>query len=239
MPGQIANFRCAEIAASSFFSLHRPISVTSPFPKSVSDDAFAQIFTTRTRSNRIQDVLQSVSSTIETLDHASWNAEADQLRASIRAESEVTHLDGMPGDNAIPFPQHIMQGRYQPFNAPPAPVPMDSAESLAAGLEAAQEEVQHRTYTATLTIEESTDANGETTYTAHSSPLLDMEEPAAPRSFAERMQERRQRFEEGREERGEMHAISVKRQRKLKMKKHKYKKLMRRTRNLRRRLDRN
>ncbi|RYZ81296.1 MAG: AURKAIP1/COX24 domain-containing protein [Proteobacteria bacterium] len=36
-----------------------------------------------------------------------------------------------------------------------------------------------------------------------------------------------------------MHAISVKRQRKLKMKKHKYKKLMKRTRNLRRRLDRN
>jgi len=35
-----------------------------------------------------------------------------------------------------------------------------------------------------------------------------------------------------------MEAISVKRQRKLKMKKHKYKKLMKRTRNLRRRLDR-
>ena len=35
-----------------------------------------------------------------------------------------------------------------------------------------------------------------------------------------------------------MYAISVKRQRRLKMKKHKYKKLMRRTRNLRRRLDR-
>jgi type IV secretory pathway VirB10-like protein len=36
-----------------------------------------------------------------------------------------------------------------------------------------------------------------------------------------------------------MYLISVKRQRKLKMKKHKYKKLMKRTRNLRRKLDRN
>ena len=36
-----------------------------------------------------------------------------------------------------------------------------------------------------------------------------------------------------------MWTISVKRQRKLKMKKHKYKKLMKKTRNLRRRLDRN
>ncbi len=42
---------------------------------------------------------------------------------------------------------------------------------------------------------------------------------------------------DGEEERG-MYTISVRRQRKLKMKKHKYKKLMRRTRNLRRRLDR-
>jgi hypothetical protein len=40
------------------------------------------------------------------------------------------------------------------------------------------------------------------------------------------------------ESRGKMLAISVKRQRKLKMKKHKYKKLMRRTRNQRRRLGR-
>lgn len=37
--------------------------------------------------------------------------------------------------------------------------------------------------------------------------------------------------------RRKMYAISVKRQRKLKMKKHKYKKLMRRTRTLRRKLD--
>ena len=42
-----------------------------------------------------------------------------------------------------------------------------------------------------------------------------------------------------RQERMKMFLISVKRQRKLKMKKHKYKKLMKRTRNLRRKLDRN
>jgi len=35
-----------------------------------------------------------------------------------------------------------------------------------------------------------------------------------------------------------MHAISVRRQRKLKMKKHKYKKLMKKTRNSRRRIER-
>lgn len=54
-------------------------------------------------------------------------------------------------------------------------------------------------------------------------PLIRRREPSDAR------QERIQR----------MYMISVKRQRKLKMKKHKYKKLMKRTRNLRRKLDRN
>jgi hypothetical protein len=132
---------------------------------------------------------------------------------------------------------------------------MDSAAlaSAASAAEAANAP-QHRTYKAVLTIEESTDANGEVTYMAHSSPLIaDIEEPetssheiqepgAAPTRFRERMNIRQERYEEFLEKRGEegaIWAISVKRQRKLKMKKHKYKKLMRRTRNLRRRLDRN
>lgn len=107
---------------------------------------------------------------------------------------------------------------------------MDTADSLLAGAEAAEElEPQHRTYTAVLTVEESTHANGEVTYVTHSTPLMAQDQPAT--RYLERMQMRYR-------DRGEMMAISVKRQRKLKMKKHKYKKLMKRTRVLRRKLDR-
>jgi hypothetical protein len=119
---------------------------------------------------------------------------------------------------------------------------MNTADSLAAGSEAAEaQEPQHRTYTAVLTIEESTDENGEVTYMAHSTPLVQRDPPATPARypFLERMNIRQEQYRERREEHGIYQAISVKRQRKLKMKKHKYKKLMRRTRNLRRRLDRN
>ena len=61
-------------------------------------------------------------------------------------------------------------------------------------------------------------------------------------SYADRLDARfgrmrLQQVEEEGEGEGGMQAISVKRQRKLKMKKHKYKKLMKRTKNLRRRLD--
>lgn len=169
-----------------------------------------------------------------------WNEEMDNVRAAITAESyrkaEVEHLDNAPENASM----YVLSNRYQPFSPPPAPVPMDTAESLAAGAEAAESlEPQHRTYTAVLTIEESTDENGEVTYMAHSSPLVAEDPAPRPTRFLERMQNRNERYRINHPEETDMLAISVKRQRKLKMKKHKYKKLMRRTRNLRRKLDRN
>ncbi|KAM3067642.1 hypothetical protein ACMFMF_009638 [Clarireedia jacksonii] len=236
----------AEIAASAFFSLHRPISLTMNFPKAITDEAFAAIFKPRTRSNKPQEVISTLSNTLQTLDSATgslkqlnlqdqWNDATEELRAG----TEIQHLDATPGAELL---QSTTVPKYAPFTPPPPPVPMSTQEALAASAEAAQETQQasqQRTYRAVLTINESTHANGEVTYTAESSPLV-AEDP--PRTFLERMRIRQERYEEYREQRAEdlkMWAISVKRQRKLKMKKHKYKKLMRRTRNLRRRLDRN
>ncbi|ESZ91335.1 hypothetical protein SBOR_8276 [Sclerotinia borealis F-4128] len=230
-----------QIAASAFFSLHRPMSLTMNFPKVVTDEAFASIFTPRTRANKSQEVITTLSNTLQSLDSATgslkqlniqdqWNEETDEFRAGITADSyRVQHLD-----NIDELPRSMHARKYTPFSPPPAPVPMSTEESLIAGAEAAAEHEeaqlpQQRTYTTLLTINESVDANGETTYTAESGPIVS-EDP--PRSYLERMKIRRK-------ERATMWAISVKRQRKLKMKKHKYKKLMRRTRNLRRRLDRN
>jgi hypothetical protein len=65
--------------------------------------------------------------------------------------------------------------------------------------------------------------------------------PLVRQPFLNYMRERQRRWEEFRRQNAPgrvWRLISVKRQRRLKMKKHKYKKLMRRTRNLRRRLDR-
>jgi len=257
-----------QISASDFFSLYRPMSLTHIFPKAVTDEAFASIFTPRTKANKTEGVISVLSEIQQDFEEMSrqmsggvkitvaqesedaWNEETDDVRAAITAESyhqksgNVKNLDGAPhegGENIMDFPSHILSGRYRPFHPPPAPLPMDSNESLAAGKEAAQQEQEplHRTYTATLTIEESTDANGDVTYMAHSSPLIEDAPRAGPTKFLERMQQRRERYRIQRPEENDMLAISVKRQRKLKMKKHKYKKLMRRTRNLRRRLDRN
>lgn len=100
-------------------------------------------------------------------------------------------------------------------------------------------------YTTTLTITESTSPSGEATFAASASPIVARE---VKQPFLERLQARQEQLETvwNRRARDQgpglsrtMWAISVKRQRKLKMKKHKYKKLMRRTRNLRRREGRN
>lgn len=244
-----------EIYASAFFSLHRPISLTSGFPKTITDDEFAKIFTPRAKVPKPSEVISTLSSTVQSLEggmsqtnlggqQEQWNSEAEELRAAITAESfrksDAHNLDSYNTSTDLPmnFSQLSLSPNHQPFNPPPPPMPMDTVESLAAGAEAAEaQESQHRTYTAVLTIEESTDQNGQVTYLTHSSPLK--ENLPAPTRFRERMYLRKERYWEQLEEENVMVALSVKRQRKLKMKKHKYKKLMRRTRTLRRKLDRN
>lgn len=172
-----------------------------------------------------------------------WSSEADELRAALNAESyrkgDIHQVDGVSNDLQMNFSQLALSPNHQPFHPPPVPMPMSTEESLAAGAEAAQaqEEAQHRTYTAVLTIEESTDHNGQVTYLTHSTPLE--ESTPQPTNFRERMYHRQERYWEQLTEENGMLALSVKRIRKLKMKKHKYKKFMKRTRNLRRRLDRN
>lgn len=236
------------------------MSLTHSIPRVVTDAAFASIFTSKTKANNHAEVISVLSEAHDnyhnlaqsargvgevkiSMREQQWNQETDDVRAGITAESyrqHPTNLDQTVEDSLRDFPKHVFTGRYTPFHPPAAPTPQDTSESLAAGAEAAQvESPQPRRYTTVLTIEESTDANGDVTYMAHSSPLIEDAPKPGPQKFLERMKQRREQYRLQRGEETDMLAISVKRQRKLKMKKHKYKKLMRRTRNLRRRLDRN
>lgn len=133
--------------------------------------------------------------------------------------------------------------RLRPFHPPPPPAPMNTNPSPSNAVESDPHDQQTSTYSTVLTIRESRHADGRKTYEAHTGPFVrsGMEDPAgehdgltidAPSSstsgmtYVERLQHNRT-----------MHAISTRRRRKTKMKKHKFKKLMRRTRTLRRKLD--
>jgi len=230
-------------------------------PKSVSDDAFAQIFVSRTRNNRVADVLSTLSQTVSDLEEPlsrvniangdkQRSQEAQDAAEDGTAKLSLKHSDG--SETNLHIQLNPMAGQYLPYAPPPAPEPLTEAEvdveaangTVAEEL-AEQGETQTRVYKAMVTIEETVDADGQVKVVAHSPELVE-EDGAAPapavgrpQSFLERMAWRQLRYDEARRQQDRtMQAISVKRQRKLRMKKKKYKKLMRKTRNIRRKLDR-
>ena len=145
---------------------------------------------------------------------------------------------------------------FRPYSPPPPPVPLGALKEAAGDLSRAEKRprpAERKSYKTTLTIYEDTHVDGRRTYETYSSPIVI--EPTPPENekeflpwthprgqqFLGRMRERQMKYEDRIDERlgnNVWHLISVKRQRRLKMKKHKYKKLMKRTKNLRRRLDR-
>ncbi|KAH0597914.1 hypothetical protein MHUMG1_04286 [Metarhizium humberi] len=226
------------LGLSSFFSLHRPISITQTMPRAVTDEHFASIFTPRTKANRTSDTMSTISNTIDQLDgpvaQLTIGGHEDQGMGNGLHKLEVRNPDG--SESSVYLQVDTMSGDFLPFCPPPLPQAESAAEGegLTAEAEAVEEEPHHRVYKAMFTIEESTEPDGQIRIVAHSPRIVN---DAQPRTFLARMAQRQLRAD-GVRGRRDMYAISVKRQRKLKMKKKKYKKLMKRTRNLRRKLDR-
>ncbi|KAI1459467.1 hypothetical protein F4805DRAFT_420373 [Annulohypoxylon moriforme] len=234
------------LALSTFFSLHRPMSTTNSLPKVITQDAFAQIFAPQTKNGKYNDVMSTISRTVNELEQPMQNMSLETQHEGETITDpngepmhkiDLKHPDG--SESSVYVQLNAMSGQFLPFRPPPLPQAENTAEpKVDAKLEKMMECIpQTRRYKAMFTLEESTDENGQLRIVAHSPELV--EEAPAPRTFLERMAMRQIRWRE--ESRGEgpgMLSISVRRQRKLKMKKKKYKKLMKRTRNIRRKLDR-
>ena len=257
---------------SNFFSIHRPISVTTPIPSESSNKVFSSIFDPRIpMKHKPAEVIYTLSSAVDSLEQATnqqsqqmTSEEIDLPQAVTQASSSHTdrsahHLD-LPAKTLHINLQELGKN-FRPFTPPPAPVPLGlGAETNARELQHGQLHAQakaepaitHKSYTTTLTIHESTHPDGQRTYRTQTTPIV--EKPYSPgtsgnsvrylppppynQPFLGRMRIRQLQYLDRVADRDGWMAISVKRQRKLKMKKHKYKKLMKRTKNLRRRLDR-
>lgn len=190
-------------------------------------------------------------------------AEETDLRAAV-TQASSSNADPQPHNLDLPAKTlHInlqeLAKNFRPYNPPPVPIPMNFSDGPAPNMsqqikwQLQTQPSTQKTYTTKLTIFESTYPSGRKIYKSHATPIV--EEPAAPSAIPEaeeklvylppsprnqpflgRMRKRQLQYMDRMGEVWSM--ISVKRQRKLKMKKHKYKKLMKRTKNLRRRLDR-
>lgn len=368
-----------EANLSSFFSLHRPMSIHTPLPTATSISTFNSLLDTfeskpappqnawangNSAERRPEDVIFTLHNTIASLEGAGNGAQVAVAGSQISSpegemgeeeqdvrwevlnqsesnaaagESGVKHLDGIPGGHQVRMKTlEEIVGSFPPFKAPPAPVAFlqqPSAAQLAKQVAKARKTAggggkqAKKSYQTTITIHETTDADGVQKYEAERGPIVRVPSSAAAKQIRKEVEGARkaqtarteQEIEEavlaaseqeaatasasssspspsssregeeqargaartrrtfmarrrvyistllaqrprmlnkgvtigrrsvirapatrGAEGRGRrVWAISVKRQRKLKMKKHKYKKLMKRTRNLRRRLDRN
>ncbi|KAF2470112.1 uncharacterized protein BDR25DRAFT_343333 [Lindgomyces ingoldianus] len=245
-----------ELKISSFFSLHRPISITSPVPPITTNASFDTIFQARALNNKkvMMDNIQTLESGIEGIEVALRSQGQKQGQEEvIQSEAEVKHLDGAPPASVDQLMSHFL-----PFKPPPAPVPWNQSPESSLASTQPQEEpeiqtapVKQRAWSTAVIVTESVDASGNRTYSASTEPMVEIQVPAPENSqeldeieirqpFLERMRQRQNIYNRYRDTQGrpDMLLISVKRQRKLKMKKHKYKKLMKKTRLLRRKLDR-
>jgi hypothetical protein len=235
------------------------MSVTTAIPPTTKPETFNALFDPKAQGKMGRDnVMFTISSTVNTMENAIHGhqqytgSEPDDLRHAVtqasvsNAEADVIHLDSLAEQDLQTSVEEFAK-RLRPFQPPPVPEPF--SEDATVEEEAHSKRVpdnQQTTFSTVLTIRESTHPDGHKTYEAHVSPLVreeDMEAPSAldvesTTSIEEPSQEgsRKTYIERIRDNRT-MHAISVRRQRKLKMKKHKFKKLLRRTRTLRRKLD--
>src|SRR5436190_13567278 len=125
-----------DIHVASFFSIHRPMSVTTSVPPNANPDAFSAIFSSKKQpKSRSNDVIYTISSAVNAIESALPNhrthsaAEENDLRAVVTQESvsnagSVTHLDGVSIQDLRVSIQEFAK-RLRPFNPPPPPVPMN------------------------------------------------------------------------------------------------------------------
>lgn len=233
-----------DVHVASFFSIHRPISVTTTVPPTSSSEAFDALFSSKKfLKNEPEDVIFTLSSTAQNMENMVGMSESEdqyhQLHRSFGSEQngELQMLDAPEAKMSV----EEFTRRLRPFHPPPPPAPMDATPSPSDAMPAeAHSQEETSTYSTVLTIRESRDADGRKTYEAHTGPFvrsdlesehngLTIDAPTGSTSgmtYVERLRHNRT-----------MHTISTRRRRKLKMKKHKFKKLLRRTRTLRRKLD--
>ncbi|KAE8377254.1 hypothetical protein BDV26DRAFT_217044 [Aspergillus bertholletiae] len=230
----------ADVHVASFFSIHRPISVSTTVPPPSSPEAFDAIFTAKKPTkHESDDVILTLSSTVNSMENPAYHL-GEQEGSLHHFDMEGNQLDGMNMAELRVSVEELTK-RLRPFHPPPPPVPLDEAKDAGA-VESENFSLRETSYSTVLTIHESTHADGRKTYEAHTGPFVrtpDMDAPGAGENeavidvpsqpgttYIERLRNNRT-----------MQAISTKRRRKLKMKKHKYKKLLRKTRTLRRKLD--
>ncbi|KAF3095931.1 hypothetical protein TWF569_001283 [Orbilia oligospora] len=220
------HLRAKDIHASAFFALHRPVSVRFPVPGIYNSNSFQKLFDPSTplsnmELHKIQQEVQARQPTINENDSTSDQdsiLSPDEVRAYARNGAQ-TEQKSSSSEPQIKISSSLLFEQYLPFNPPPPPEPI-SGETI---------KTEKASFEKLKGMQIITSTEG----SADGQPYI-LAFFQGPENQTNRVGRIRKTM---RSEVPTMQALSVKRQRKLKMKKHKYKKLMKRTRTLRRRLE--
>ncbi|KAK5107032.1 hypothetical protein LTR62_001921 [Meristemomyces frigidus] len=188
-----------DVALSSFFSRHRPISVTTTIPPPTTIESFSSIFSPRptqdawahgnSAERRPEDVIYTLHNTIENLENHGQASQEDGMRWEViqesasNSDSSVRHLDGAPGGVKIKSLEELV-AQFTPFRAPPPPEPFpaetktvttlkrSSPRSAAKKQAVASTATAQKSYQTTITILEVTAPDGQQSYSASHSPIV-------------------------------------------------------------------
>jgi hypothetical protein len=167
-----------DVAISSFFSLHRPISVTHSIPHEAGPKAIDAIFAPKKQSSRqgsgSEDVIYTIASAVQSLEgniaQQQQNSQSQQpgpRRTDITTAltqhynqqsnpNQTQHLDGQPPQINIRTPKGVqlmiqeVARHFRPYNTPPAPVPISDADFDAREAEVAAAEAAEEVQTRDL-----------------------------------------------------------------------------------------
>ncbi|MCJ1432636.1 hypothetical protein MMC27_001993 [Xylographa pallens] len=236
-----------DVHTASFFSLHRPISVTAVIPPYSSPSTFSSIFTPRTQhKSHPADVIHTLSAAVNTFEKVATQSDINSQSSSTASASSSnphpvsdealrvavtlastsnaeptspTHLDSHVPQIVYTNIEELARA-FRPFNPPPAPVPMPAkADRGATTSRARSSPLPSRALPISPSFFEASPTSWAAIKDSFRRKILD----SSLDSFRERMRSRHLQWLEKRvEQRREMwRAISVKRQRRLKIKKHK------------------
>lgn len=241
-----------DVRLASFFSLHRPISVTTPVPPASSMDKFNAIFDSSKKPAHRENWTDAFSSMNASMQNMARSHGLDQNNSSSSSSPQIINqgslhqFDGEGNQvdvmNMSDMKVSLEDMNKLPFHPPPPPAPAGKTKDMQA---TESTESDESSYSTVLTIRASTLPDGRTAYEAHTTPFVpsrDMEAPGATQTettidapgsdsgstYLERVRHNRT-----------MQAMSTRRRRKSKMKKHKWKKRLRLTRSERQKLDKN
>ncbi|KAL9578743.1 MAG: hypothetical protein Q9203_006983, partial [Teloschistes exilis] len=141
------------VHVASFFSRHRPISVTTSFPPVSSEASFSSIFEPKSRP-KIQpsDVMYTVSAAIDGFENAVSQEESEGRHHRTSSKNDTIHLDSNnPHQLALNIEE--LSKTFRPFNVPPPPVPMPDPSTTTAGSESSKQSSSRRQRRSTGTKE--------------------------------------------------------------------------------------